>query len=262
MNPNPSQPPVHASFKDGGPPRHVDSRVVVISGHTGGLGRAILEECLESSVIQGVVGISRSSLDRMDARLLQVRGDIASERACRDAADAARERFPHIDAVIHCAGLRPQTRIDDARSSAWIEALSVNLVGAYFMVRAFLPALLAGSGGSIVTMLSAEADSAPVGRSAYAASKAALRAWTGSLAAELSATSVAVFGYYPGNLCTTMNPNGTRAPAAAARDVLALVRGSRLPQGWEVWPAGDVLGTGKAGSEIPTATPRLERSLL
>jgi len=147
------------------------------------------------------------------AAAIAERGGAALAMACdvADAAevgrlvDAARRRFGRIDIVINNAAIvGPIGRIADTEPSAWAAAITINTVGAYHVVRAVLPDLVAAGGGTIVNLSSGAAHRALEGWSAYCASKAALAMLTKSVAEEYGAAGIRVFGFGPGVVDTEM----------------------------------------------------------
>jgi NAD(P)-dependent dehydrogenase (short-subunit alcohol dehydrogenase family) len=86
----------------------------------------------------------------------------------------------------------------------------VNVLGAFLMCRAVLPAMIQAGGGRIVNLSSnaaffpIEADSDAAVNSAYMASKAALIRFTEALAGETTHQGVRVFAISPGMVKTDM----------------------------------------------------------
>jgi 3-oxoacyl-[acyl-carrier protein] reductase len=122
----------------------------------------------------------------------------------RVVAEAAR-RFGPIDVLVNNAGvIEPVAGIGDGDPAEWARAIEINLIGAYNMARAVLPAMLAQGIGRIVNLSSGATDRPLEGWSAYCAAKAGLSMLTRSLALEAGAAGIRVFGFKPGTCDTDM----------------------------------------------------------
>jgi len=80
-----------------------------------------------------------------------------------------------LDILFNCAGYVANGTILDCDESDWARSLDLNVTGAYRLIRAALPAMLARGGGSIINMSSVVSSvKGVVNRFAYGASKAAV----------------------------------------------------------------------------------------
>ncbi|WP_018654529.1 SDR family oxidoreductase [Actinomadura flavalba] len=126
--------------------------------------------------------------------------DLAEPR--RLEARLAEEGLPErLDGVIHTAGFVHLGTVDDLEADDWITHMSVNLVSAAELTRLLLPALRAAS-GDVVFVNSTAGLRANPRWSAYAASKAGLRALADALRAEEPALRVTTL--FPGRTATEM----------------------------------------------------------
>ena len=115
------------------------------------------------------------------ARDIAAKGGRAEALAC-DVSDYAavekivadtKARLGGIDILINNAGvIDPIAEVATSDPAAWAENISINLIGAYHVVRAVLPGMLAKGGGSIVNISSGRAYRPLEGWSAYCAGKA------------------------------------------------------------------------------------------
>jgi NAD(P)-dependent dehydrogenase (short-subunit alcohol dehydrogenase family) len=130
----------------------------------------------------------------------------AWEHASVDATDEhAVERFfgewrPALagrNVLLNFAGTRYNVPLVDSDVAAWRACLDASLLSTYLMTRGFARAL-GGRQGAIVNMASIHADAAAVGRTAYAAAKAAVVQLTAVSAAELAPHGIRVNCIAPG----------------------------------------------------------------
>lgn len=116
-----------------------------------------------------------------------VRADVADDAACRRLAAAAQERFGRLDGLVNNAGttkFASMKKLDALVAEDFQRIYSVNLIGAYQMVRACEAALRASRGA--VVNVSSIAGTQGIGSSyAYVASKGALNALTLAMARNL-----------------------------------------------------------------------------
>ena len=133
-----------------------------------------------------------------------VQGDVADDAQCRAVAEAAMARFGRLDVLVNNAG---KTRfanhedLDALSADDFIDIYRVNVVGAYQMTRACVPALRAAGSAAVVNVASV-AGLFGIGSSvAYAASKGAMITMTKGLARAL-APEIRVNAVCPGYVGT------------------------------------------------------------
>ena len=188
-----------------------DRKVVIVTGSATGVGAATALS-LASRGYNLLINFSKSETEAQasqaacqaaDADTLLLQGDVALDADCRRMAQAAVDRWGRIDALVNNAGITSFAGVAnwEALDTATFERIySVNVIGAFQMVRACLPQLKAG-GGSIVNV-SSIAGALGIGSSvAYIASKGALNALTLHLARTL-APEIRVNAVCPGLITT------------------------------------------------------------
>ena len=120
------------------------------------------------------------------------------ERAVAD----TRQRLGGLDILVNNAGvIEPIAEIAASDPAVWARSIQINLIGAYYVVRAVLDGMLRG-GGTIINVSSGAAYRPLEGWSSYCAGKAGLAMLTRSLVLET--TGVRIFGFSPGTIDTDM----------------------------------------------------------
>jgi len=189
-------------------------QVAVVTGGGRGIGRAVCEalarEGARVAPFARHVDDTRAVAEAIRARgegdrALALAGDVGvygqGERAV---ADVVRARG-RLDIVVNAAGaIAPIGRTWAADPEEWGRNVTTNLVGAFNVCRAALPALLAQRSGCVVNVSSGAARNPVAGWGAYCAAKAGLDHFTRVLIEETRGTGVRVAVVYPGVVDTGM----------------------------------------------------------
>ena len=202
-----------------------DGKIVVVTGASTGLGRAIALEVAGRGAKAVVVNFA-SSADEAEitaglvrekgAEAMLVRADVGEDDGCKAIAKAA-AGYGRVDALFNNAGItrfaRDHSDMDAISMDDFLAIYRINVVGAYQMTRAARSLLEAGESPGAVVMTSSIAGVAGIGSSvAYAASKGALNTMTISLARAL-APKIRVNAVCPGFIDTPWFGRGMEEPA-------------------------------------------------
>lgn len=173
---------------------------VVITGATGGIGRAVASRCHRDGMRVLALGRHEQRLAALPLRTLAV--DLRDRDADRRVLEALGEG-PRVRGLVHVAGASLGAPIDAVSDADWDDSLEVNVTAPMRLARALLPALRRAEGASIVHVSSPVAirGSRKVG---YAASKAALLGLTLAMARNLGPDGIRVNAVLPGPTITGM----------------------------------------------------------
>jgi 3-oxoacyl-[acyl-carrier protein] reductase len=194
--------------------RDFEGAVVVVTGASTGLGRAIAVETAERGAATVVINYASSEAEAQEtARLVQaagargavVQGDVAQDEDCRRIAAAAAP-YGRIDALFNNAGTTKfaadHAALDAVSAEDFLRIYAVNVVGAYQMIRAARSLLESAPAPGAVVNTASVAGVIGIGTSVpYAASKGALITMTISLARAL-APKIRVNAICPGYIDT------------------------------------------------------------
>lgn len=200
--------------------------VVVVTGASTGLGRAIAVETASRGAAAVIINYARSveeaqetgrQVESHGAKAVLVQGDVALDADCRKIAAAA-EPFGRIDALFNNAGTTKfapnHADLEAVSAEDFVHLYSVNVVGAFQMVRAARALLEAAPRPGAVVNTSSIAGVAGIGSSVpYAASKGAMNTMTLSLARAL-APKIRVNAICPGFIDTPWFGKGVGAERA------------------------------------------------
>ena len=212
-------------------------RVVVITGSSRGIGKAIAKEFAknnysillnardEKELIETVEDIKKDVMDPTQVTYLT--GDISEEKICISLIEEAINKFGKINVLVNNAGISgPSQRTNSITSKDWDYVIDVNLRGTFLCTREALKYMTRGSNNnnnninhlngnnkandydlnfSIINISSVH-ESIPMPYSApYSASKGGMEMLTKNIALEVAEKGIRINGIAPGSINTPMN---------------------------------------------------------
>jgi NAD(P)-dependent dehydrogenase (short-subunit alcohol dehydrogenase family) len=188
----------------------LQGKIALVTGASRGLGEGVARALAQQGVT--VMLLARDGdLARKVAREIATAGGKAEALACdvsdypsveRAVADT-RQQLGGLDILVNNAGvIDPIAEVASSDPAAWARNIQINLIGAYYVVRAVLDGMLQ-SGGSMINVSSGAAHRPLEGWSSYCAGKAGLAMLTRSIALETGGR-LRIFGFSPGTIDTDM----------------------------------------------------------
>ena len=184
------------------------ARVVLITGGTRGIGRALAETLLRAGDKVAVTGTSEDGVVKAEtelARLGQVAAIVCDVRDGASAELAARTvvaKFGGLDVLVNNAGVGVGVPIAEMPHDEWDRIIGTNLTGVFNCCKAAIPHLRQRGGGWIVNISSLASKNPFPGGAAYCASKAAVNAFSEALMQELRYDNIRVTYVLPGSVAT------------------------------------------------------------
>ena len=244
----------------------VDGRSVLLTGATGGLGRAIARR-LSAAGAQIVLSGRRGDVLEDLARELEAQ-IVVADLADRESVRKLIADHGDIDILVANAGLPGSGRLDSFSEEEIDRALDVNLRAPMVMARAIAPRMVQRGEGHIVFMSSLAGKASTAGSSIYNATKFGLRGFAGALRAELHGTGVGVSAIFPGfirdagmfaDASVKLPPGvGTKSPEHVAAATLRAIERDRGAV--DVAPVGLKLGA-TLGSLAPETAAAVTRRM-
>ena len=189
--------------------------VVVVTGASRGLGRAIAEE-LASGGAKVVVNYSTSKepaeelvnqISESGGEAIAVQADVSDAEQAQSLIDQAIEKFNRVDVLVNNAGINIDKTLKKLSVEDWDKVIQVDLNSAFYTVHAVLPHMTEQGGGKIINMSSFVGEAGNIGQANYSAAKAGLLGFTKTAAQELARIGITVNAICPGFIETDMVAN-------------------------------------------------------
>lgn len=186
-------------------------RVVIVTGGTRGIGRALAEGYASAGARVVVASRKAEACEETAEHLRSFGGEALGVPTHLGELDGLEElvsktvdAFGGIDVVVNNAATALAQPIEDYTPEAWQKSLDVNLRGPVFLTKAALPHLKVSAHAAVLNILSGAAFMFSPSISLYATGKAGLLAHTRSAAAEFAAYGIRVNAVSPGTVDTDM----------------------------------------------------------
>ncbi|NBU27268.1 MAG: SDR family NAD(P)-dependent oxidoreductase [Caulobacteraceae bacterium] len=181
-------------------------RVVVVTGASGILGKAVCQAALASGHRVAEIDFSPAASEHEATGTMVLGGvDLTSPEQAAEAINSIIARFGQVDVLMNIAGGFRWETVGASDLALWERMHQMNLVTTLNASKAVLPHLLARRSGRIVNVGANGALKAMAGMGAYAASKSAVHRLTEALAEETKGAGVTVNAVLPSILDTPAN---------------------------------------------------------
>jgi NAD(P)-dependent dehydrogenase (short-subunit alcohol dehydrogenase family) len=189
----------------------LEDKRVLVTGASVGIGAAVARCFAEAGA---TVGICARRQDQLDEVLADCRRhapasqrwviDLADLTAIGDFAKRVEDELGGVDVLVNNAGVPKRRHVRDLRLDEVDDVMALNYLSPVHLTLALLPGMLARGEGRIVNVASIAARLSPPREASYAATKAALTAFTECMAVDLVGTGVSVHLVFPGVIDTDL----------------------------------------------------------
>jgi NAD(P)-dependent dehydrogenase (short-subunit alcohol dehydrogenase family) len=188
----------------------LEDKTAIVVGAANGIGRATALAFAAAGARVACADIEEpgarttaAEIEKTGGQALPVRLDVTEGTSCRAAVAATVERFGGLDVLLYgAADSDKAATVLEMEEAAWDRVIRINLTGAFLMVKAAIPAMIARGGGSVILIASQLGRVASPARPAYCATKGALIQLAKVLAADHAAQGVRANTLSPGAIET------------------------------------------------------------
>jgi NAD(P)-dependent dehydrogenase (short-subunit alcohol dehydrogenase family) len=218
-------------------------RTVMITGASGGFGRALSLACARAGASVILVGRNGAKLERLYDEIEALGAprpaiavlDLAAATAADydNLAQTVGKEFGSLDGLVHAAALLgDRSPLEQYNVPLWCRVLHVNLTAPFILTQVLLPILRKSADASVIFVSSSVVRNPRAFWGAYAVSKSGLEAVRGMLAQELEGEkNIRVNSINPGRMRTPMraaaypaeDPNTLPSPASVANPFVYLL---------------------------------------
>jgi len=184
----------------------LEGKVAVVTGASSGIGKSIVEHYVAAGA--KVVAFARNAAALAElasahpGKVVAIAGDVTQHADLERLVAESIEAFGGVDIVVPNAGIARVVSFEDSTADACNTQFAVNLFGAVETVRLFLPHIRKGGSVQFITTFLTQVGFP--GLSIYSASKAALKSFSQTLAAELAPKGIRVNSIAPGPIGTPL----------------------------------------------------------
>lgn len=177
-------------------------KVVVVTGGSDGIGRALVEALLQKGAKVATCSRHHDKLYHLQSQypsfpLHTVVADVSNENDCRHFIETTIDVYGNIDVLINNAGISMRALLKDVSMEVMHQVMNINFFGSVYCTKYALESLVKQK-GTVVGVSSIAGYRGLPGRSGYSASKFALQGWLEAIRTELSDYDVHVMWVCPG----------------------------------------------------------------
>lgn len=216
--------------------RASNSTTVVITGAANGLGKALAQEFYSHGYHLALIDIDQSALETVKQsfqdphRVVSIHTvDVADEPAVVKVAERIALLHASIEILVNNAGISISQPFTDIQQSDFGRLMNVNFWGTVYCTRHLLPLIRKVADGKVANIISGFAFMGFPGKSAYAASKAAITGFTNALRTELNEYGIHVSLVMPPPMDTMLVKRGLHVDEKKRAAELSFLEQQAIP---------------------------------
>lgn len=190
----------------------LQDKVIVITGASGGIGKAIAKNLANNGASLLLLGGKNAQklldfeneLKNDGVNCVAVPGNLTDDKTIDNGLKICLEKFNKVDVLINNAGTATNCPFSQVTKSQFDEIMELNAKAPFFITQKFLPYIKQSKSATIINIASIVGHNGYPNQSIYSASKHALIGWSKALANELYKDNVRVHVISPGGVYTDM----------------------------------------------------------
>ncbi|WP_333023914.1 SDR family NAD(P)-dependent oxidoreductase, partial [Wolbachia endosymbiont of Pentidionis agamae] len=183
----------------------LDGRKFLITGASGGMGRAIVKNMHEAGATLCISGTKKEVLEKMiQENIYMLPCDLSNVEEVNQLVEEASILMSGFDGMVCNAGIVEDSLMLRITDLAWQRVIDINLTSTFKLNRSAYKKLLRNNWGRIINITSIIGIIGNAGQANYAASKAGIIAMSKSMAKEVASKNITVNCIAPGFIDTNM----------------------------------------------------------
>ena len=184
------------------------NKVMLITGATSGVGKALAEHYYKKNYKLILVGGSKEKVDKQSKKFkkntLFICADLTKTKDVKRIVSDSIAKFKKIDILIANAGLYEPDKILSGNPDRWERVISVNVTSVFRLVNLVLPHMKKNKFGDIAITSSISGHQAIHWEPIYSASKHAIQSFAHGLRTQVSKNNIRVISIAPGMIMTEL----------------------------------------------------------
>ena len=188
----------------------IKNQIAVLTGASGGIGRAIALKLAQQKVRLCLVGRDVAKLEKQKVLLLKhtsdvliIKADITKKKDIDELTSKVLNKFGYLNILVHNAGFLLLETIETSSMVNLDMHYKVNFLAPYLITKSFLPSIKEQQ-GQIVFLNSSAIQRAIPSLAQYSSMKHALKGFVDTLREEINSFGARVISIYPGQTATSM----------------------------------------------------------
>ena len=217
-------------------------KAAIVTGAGRGLGRSMAMALVEAGATVTAAARNEDELvafveeaERSGGHALACPTDVTDESSVENMVDATVKAWGRVDILVNNSGIVASTPLIEQSTEEWDRVIATNLRGTFLVTRAVGRHLVRQRSGKVVNIASNFALQGVANHAAYSASKAAVIAFTRSMAIEWARFGVQVNAIAPGYFATPLN-DALRQDAETLDKVVRAIPAHRMGRADELKP--------------------------
>jgi meso-butanediol dehydrogenase/(S,S)-butanediol dehydrogenase/diacetyl reductase len=188
---------------------NIKGKVALVTGGGSGIGAAIAERFVADGAKVCITGRRKEMLEKVAKSLPSgavtiCSGDVSKEEDAERMVETAVKFGGKLDVLVNNAGINQPAPVAELDLEVWQKVIGINLTGPYLLMKAAIPHMLQGGGGSIINIASLGGKRCLPGMPAYCSSKAGLIMLSQQVALDYGRHNIRCNAVCPGGVTTEM----------------------------------------------------------